>query len=327
MKITFVLPSVKLGGGVRVVFEHANRLQERGHDVSIVYSILPLGLSVKKHKTHYLFRGISTFIKNITRKNRVEWFDLKCRLIKAPILFESYIPPADIIVATWWKTAYYVHRYSRKRGEKFYLIQHYEIWGGPKNKVEKTYKLGFHNIVISSWLKNIIEGLGAKVEAIIPDGVDLNKFYPEKVERNEDQIRILTPYRLAEWKGVNDALKVYEIVKARGYKNVKLVMFGESPNKSELPHDVEFHLTPSDEELRKIYNSCDIFLFTSLQEGFGLPPMEAMACKVPVVTTKVGAVPDYTIPGRTALVSPPGDIESLANNVIELIENEKKGIE
>ena len=52
--------------------------------------------------------------------------------------------------------------------------------------------------------------------------------------------------------------------------------------------------------------------------------MEAMACGVACVTTNVGAVPDYTIPGKTALVSPPKDPETLAQNIIELLENENK---
>jgi len=59
-------------------------------------------------------------------------------------------------------------------------------------------------------------------------------------------------------------------------------------------------------------------------EGFGLPPMEAMACRIPVVTTEVGAIPDYAIPGKTALISQPKDFKALARNLIELIENPQK---
>ena len=52
-----------------------------------------------------------------------------------------------------------------------------------------------------------------------------------------------------------------------------------------------------------------------------MPPMEAMACKVAVAATRAGAVPDYAIADKTALVSEIGDIEGLAKNIIYLVEN------
>jgi len=321
MKITFVLPCVGLCGGVRVVFEYANRLHERGHDVSVVYPLIPMEYSAKWYDIKKHIGRIIRTIMNFYRGSNSNWFKLKANLMRVPILSTKYISNSDIIVATWWETAYYVSK--SKKGEKFYLIQHYEVWGGPKEKVDKTYKLGLHNIVVSSWLKSTIENLGTRVEAVILNGVNFSKFYSEYIERNNNEIRILMPYRREKWKGVEDGLKAIEIVK-KVYKNIRLVMFGPKPRKGELPPDVEFHLLPTDDELRKLYNSCDIFVFPSRCEGFGLPPMEAMACRVPVITTNVGAVPDYTIPGKTALVCQPGDIIALSKYIIELIEDEQK---
>lgn len=318
MKITFVLPGVGLSGGVNVVFEYANHLQNRGHDVSIVYPLIPLGSASKD-----LMRTVGRIVLSLWHGNRVEWFDLRANLIRIPTLAEKYIPNADIIVATQWDTAYYVNKYDKNKGEKFYLIQHYETWLGPKEEVDRTYKLGLHNIVISKWLKEILQHkLNAEVEALIPNGIDLNQFYPEQVEGHGDKIRILMPYRKQEWKGVEDGIRAFEMV-SKEHDNIKLVMFG--PRKGEdVPEYAEFHENLTRDELRKLYNSCDIFCFPSRMEGFGLPPMEAMACKVPVVTTKVGAVPDYAIPGKTALISQPRDFRALARNMIELVENEQK---
>lgn len=259
---------------------------------------------------------------NVRQGVHIGWFGLKANLIRVPRLAKRYIPDADIIVATWWETAYYVSNYRKNKGEKFYLIQHYETWGGPEEKVNKTYKLGLHNIVISTWLKDILQNkFNVPVEAVIPDGVDLNQFYPEPIDRNNRVVRILMPYRREKWKGIEDGIKALEIARQK-HPNIQLVMFGPALGK-DVPPYAEFHEKPYGSKLRKIYNSCDIFVFPSHCEGFGLPPMEAMACKCAVVSTNVGGIPDYTIPRETALVSPPREPELLAENLISLIEDEE----
>jgi glycosyltransferase involved in cell wall biosynthesis len=85
---------------------------------------------------------------------------------------------------------------------------------------------------------------------------------------------------------------------------------------------VEFHENPPQHKLREIYGSCDIWLSPSRVEGFALVPMEAMAGQCAVVATSVGAVPEYTVPGTTALVSPPCNPEALARNLIRLLADE-----
>lgn len=316
MKITFLIHAsgTSVGGGVKVVFEYANRLTERGHDVKIIY---PLVNSESKLKSIInITRFISPF-HDIYPK----WFNLKATLLPVPTFKEKYIPKADIIVATWWKTAYSVSTFEETKGEKFYLIQHYETWGGPEEDVKRTYNLGLHNVVISNWIKKKIKSIGANVDDLILNGVNFDEFYPDKKNTQKDKIRILMPYRLENWKGVEDGLKAFEIIKEK-CNNVMLVMFGPKPKKGELNDCIEFHSYPTGEKLKDLYNSCDIFLFPSRCEGFGLPPIEAMACKLPVVTTDVGAVKDYTLPGKTALVSKPLEPHNLAKNAIKLIENE-----
>lgn len=59
-------------------------------------------------------------------------------------------------------------------------------------------------------------------------------------------------------------------------------------------------------------------------EGFANPPLEVMACGTACVLTNVGGVPDYTIPGKTALVSAPGEVEDLARNLLFLLQNKEK---
>ena len=65
------------------------------------------------------------------------------------------------------------------------------------------------------------------------------------------------------------------------YTREELIMFGLDSGKG-IPRYVEYHEKACKDRLRKIYNSCDIFVFPSHNEGFGMPPMEAMPCKCAV---------------------------------------------
>jgi glycosyltransferase involved in cell wall biosynthesis len=65
-----------------------------------------------------------------------------------------------------------------------------------------------------------------------------------------------------------------------------------------------------EEDLPALYNLADLFVFPSFYEGFGLPPLEAMACGTPVVVSALSSLPEVV--GDGALLIPPRDIEALA---------------
>jgi glycosyltransferase involved in cell wall biosynthesis len=65
-----------------------------------------------------------------------------------------------------------------------------------------------------------------------------------------------------------------------------------------------------DEDLPALYSGADLFVFPSLYEGFGLPPLEAMACGTPVVTSNVSSLPEVV--GDAAITVTPYDVEALA---------------
>jgi glycosyltransferase involved in cell wall biosynthesis len=95
---------------------------------------------------------------------------------------------------------------------------------------------------------------------------------------------------------------------------------------------VVFKETLRDADLADLYRGAVGFLFPSLYEGFGLPPMEAMACGVPVLTSDVCAIPE--IVGDAALLVNPRDVEAIAEGIRQLVggqslreEMRKKGLE
>jgi len=77
-----------------------------------------------------------------------------------------------------------------------------------------------------------------------------------------------------------------------------------------------------DDELRALYSSCRIFVYPSLYEGFGLPPLEAMACGAPVIAGRVAALQEVL--GSAARLFDPLNVEALAGSIVELMENDEE---
>ena len=77
-----------------------------------------------------------------------------------------------------------------------------------------------------------------------------------------------------------------------------------------------------DKELRALYSSCKAFIYPSLYEGFGLPPLEAMACGAPVVATRIPALQETL--GDAAILLEPVDVDGLARAIIDILENEDR---
>lgn len=77
----------------------------------------------------------------------------------------------------------------------------------------------------------------------------------------------------------------------------------------------------SDEELARIYSSSDVFLFTSRAEGFGLPPLEAMACGTAVVSTNAKGNMDYMVNGYNAVVAKTFDPSEIADLLVQVLDN------
>jgi glycosyltransferase involved in cell wall biosynthesis len=79
----------------------------------------------------------------------------------------------------------------------------------------------------------------------------------------------------------------------------------------------------TDQDLRALYSSCRAFVYPALYEGFGLPPLEAMACGAPVITSQIPAITE-TVGTTAARLVAPLDTQALARSIIELFENENE---
>lgn len=107
---------------------------------------------------------------------------------------------------------------------------------------------------------------------------------------------------------------------------VKKALGGELPEKVKILDNV------TTEDLPKIYNAAEVFVYPSLYEGFGLPLLEAMACGVPAITSGTSSLPE--VAGDAALKVDPYNIKELADSITRLlsdaelrVELSKKGLE
>lgn len=290
MKINFILPEASLAGGVRVVAIYAKQLMARGHEVYLFsqpYERLPFWRKVRKFIKE---RNLAVFFesKNITHLDD-EIFNHKVLEFRRPIK-NSDIPDADITIATWWETAEWVNALSASKGAKVYFIQHHELFDLlPIDRVKRTYVLPFQKIVIAKWLRKIMEKeYGDNTAMLVPNSVDLDQFHAEpRSKQNSPTVGFL--FSKARFKGVDITLKALSLLQER-IPNLRIVSFGaENPqNYPDWLDGIEFHYKPQQAALRDIYAQCDVWLTASITEGFNLPAMEAMACRVPVVSTPTG---------------------------------------
>jgi glycosyltransferase involved in cell wall biosynthesis len=322
LRINFILPAYtpRPHGGLRVVFEYADFLATHGHEVTLVF---PRQLSPRSGAVLDALKSRLWGVKQRLRNRPlIPWHALQptVRVALVPGVADRFIADADVVVATMWSTAEPVARLSPAKGHKYYLIQGYETWAGPVEQVNATWHLPLRKIVISKWLEDIGRGLGAAQMRHIPNGLDLARF---KVT-NPPELRpahVLSLYHRAEVKGIADALAVLQSYHAR-FPDIRVSMFGLPPRGDEIPDWITYLRNPPQEVLvKEFYNQGTIYLGASRNEGWGLPPAEAMACGCVFIGTDIGGFRDYATHGETALLSPVRDHAALLRNLIAVTED------
>ncbi len=322
MNITFILPfdGRRPVGGVKVVYEYANHLVDRGHHVTLIH---PAGLYLGVARQDRWYRNWVKYVLFAATGKYLptDWFSLDPRVDVrwVPSLSARFIPRAEVVVATAWETAEWVSDYPSDRGEKCYLIQHVEDWCGDRERVLNTWKLPLRKIVISCWLGEVAQSLG-ETYCYIPNGLDFDCFGVDTPPQERDPHRILMLHHSLEWKGTREGLAALTRVRTRN-PGMEVTLFGvEAPGADELPDWIRFERLPTRARLRALYNEAAIFVSPSWAEGWALPPAEAMQCGCASVLTDIGGH-EYAIHGRTALLSPPKHIDQMAEQIETLMRN------
>jgi len=197
----------------------------------------------------------------------------------------------DIVLANYSFTASPVKK-STIKAKKFYYVQAYEPEYFYHNNIKdfilkiisrKSYQLGLDIIVNASMYKNYKE---IKTNKVVFPGLDLSIFMPSFDNKDNSKIILGTIGRVEAYKGTSyivDAFK--ELRKLHGQKIELYVAFGEKH--LEEIEGITVVRPNGDDELAKYYNFLDIYISagTVQLDAIHYPVIEAMACKIPVITT------------------------------------------
>jgi glycosyltransferase involved in cell wall biosynthesis len=321
LKISFLLPGTGHlpSGGSKVVYEYANHLSRRGHRVTLVHPARVLAQA----SPFQVARGALSFVlRGPARQYRPKkWFPLEpaVRTIWVPTLSSRFIPDGDVVLATAWATAEWVVDYPAVKGEKFYLIQSWETWAGPEERVRATWKTPLKKIVIARWLWDIASELGVKC-AYVPNGIDFELFGLDNPIENRNPNHLMMLYHTHPVKGSADGLEALSLLK-KELPELRATLFGTSSPNPPFPRWIDYRRLPSQRELRACYNQAAIFVAPAHMEGWPLPPAEAMVCGAAVAATDIGGHREYAVDGETALLSPQGNPKKLAGNILRLARN------
>ncbi|MBT2724004.1 glycosyltransferase family 1 protein [Bacillus sp. ISL-46] len=206
-------------------------------------------------------------------------------------------------------------RYSAKRANQIHTVSNYS-----KNKLIEIYGIEENKI------------------KIVPNGVNYNLFNNVNIEQAKKVIKekfgvenyILTVGRIEPRKNHINLLKAMKIVKKFEKQTPPLVIVGRPDfgfdkfykelNEFELNKDVFILDSIDDKFLPLIYKAAKVFVYPSFAEGFGIPPLEAMASGVPVITSNLTAIPEVV--GNAGLLVNPLEPNEIAKAIRSILNNQ-----
>jgi GT2 family glycosyltransferase len=287
IRVIYVLQTLGWSGGIKMVFDHANRLDKKKFSVEI------WGLDHHKCPWH------------LDK-------DVKLRTFKNYERLSAALEDQEAIkVATWWETAFPVWLSSIKKGIAVYFIQEIETWFYPNDVVAQSaiiscYRKEFKNMTTSQYNLEEIQAMGLRATAI-PCGFDKNINKPLPNVKREDNMLASNGRKFFQ-KNFEFTLKGWQ---AMGESRPNLLLYGSEPELARRDKKITYVTAPSNEEVNEIFNKATVFIQTSRHEGFCLPLLEAMATSAPVVCTDAHGNRDFCFDGKNCLIVEHDDVEGL----------------
>lgn len=279
MKVCFLVGALTLSGGTYVIIQHAYYLKSKGYHVTLAIR------------------------ENYDDLNTV-WHD-RLKQLELIRYHEATHRHYDLVIATWWKTALDLHRFSAQRYA--YFVQSIESRFYPfsdtarRSLIEATYQLPVHYITEASWIKRYLKERYNQDAALVRNGIRKDLYQPTgNVAHPKTGLRVLVEGPL----GVSFKNTAYALREARKANIGETWLLTSSPvmyahGVSKVFSGIAIDAVP------EIYRSCDILLKLSSVEGMFGSPLEMFHCGGTAIILDVSGADEYIVDGYNALVVSP----------------------
>ncbi len=330
MKILFLTTHLNTGGITSYLLSLTQSLTQRGHKVFVVsaggncVSLLEgfggehinLGFRTKSELDLRIYLKLG-FLKNFVKNEGIDIIHAQTRVTQVMAYFLSGMTKKPFISTC--------HGFFRTH----FFRRVFPCWGNGAIAISKPVRE--HLIKDFHLLEQRVH--------LIANGIDWVKFSPVENEIKESKrqqwkikaklvIGIIA--RLSDVKGIDILLKTMPLV-IKQYPDVLLMIVGDGPEKERLIDLVDGLNLTKNVRFENIVNQTvdllpvfDLFIMPSRQEGLGLSVMEAQACALPVIASRVGGLVDLIEDGRTGYLVSVEDHKALAFKIIEVLGNPMK---
>ena len=335
MKIGIVCYPTFGGSGV-VATELGIELSKKGHEIHFISYSQPVRLDALSSNLHYhevnvpdypLFKyepyelALSSKLYDVISKYEIDVLHVHYAI---PHAYAAYMAKKILN-----ENGYKIPIVTTLHGTDITLVGNHPFY-----KPAVTFSINKSDIVTcvsKSLMEDTREFFGIQRDIkVIPNFIDIDKYERKhnNCEKNVisegDEKIILHISNFRPLKRIIDVIKIFE--KINSEIRSKLIMVGDGPEKKKakdylrknnLKNRVIF--LGKTNEVDEILCSSDLFLLPSEKESFGLAALEAMALKVPVISTNIGGLSELNINGNSGYTSDIGDIDSMASNAKKIL--------
>ncbi|HYC55610.1 MAG TPA: glycosyltransferase family 4 protein [Candidatus Binatia bacterium] len=298
---------------MHTVVGFAARLAARGHDVSIVF---PRGATDPG-----LLERLGPAVKTVEAGTGLGPRMTYSAMARLAAALARAVPDCDVIVATHAPTAVPAllasRRKQRPRAVWFYQDYMEMFVGRPiERAVLQFLPPRFEQLLtVSDAAADDARRRGARHVTNVRMGISEPELFhpPDDVAlRVPGLIACVTDMRPR--KGLADLLAAAELVFERTPAlRLAIISKEECTIRTRVPF--EFHLRPPRSQIADLFRRCSAYVSPTWSESFGLPPLEAMACGAPVITTQTLGAAEYASAGNNCLVVPPRQPPALAQAI------------